>query len=193
MSDTLRMPFGKHKGERISTIPHKYLRWVRDECDDIGTWPWLKPTIQRVLDGETDDDDSTDDAFERNGNGHAHGHHRPPPTASQREHQELNQALIKRGNWLPVSRSLFRDANLSALQAFLLSHICNRGQILADPHGWIPLGERHLEDDLGMSPKSQQATLRNLEKRGLIEVRKRGDGRRARVDKKRLREELFMD
>lgn len=29
----MRMPFGKHKGREVATLPKKYLRWVERYCN----------------------------------------------------------------------------------------------------------------------------------------------------------------
>ena len=33
--ETMTMPFGKHKGERLIDIPRKYLEWLYLECDNL--------------------------------------------------------------------------------------------------------------------------------------------------------------
>ena len=43
------MPFGKHRGERISEIPADYLRWVLNSCDIAS--PELKGQIRAHLGG----------------------------------------------------------------------------------------------------------------------------------------------
>ncbi|KKM79221.1 hypothetical protein LCGC14_1352090 [marine sediment metagenome] len=30
----MRMPFGKHRGEKIEDLPSDYLRWMKNEMDD---------------------------------------------------------------------------------------------------------------------------------------------------------------
>ena len=39
-NDDTKMPFGKHKGERLGDVPDSYLRWFlnQDWCND---WPDL--------------------------------------------------------------------------------------------------------------------------------------------------------
>ena len=37
------MPFGKHRGRRIDSIPHEYLAWVLNNCDG------LKPELRRAI------------------------------------------------------------------------------------------------------------------------------------------------
>lgn len=43
------MPFGKHKGRELNTLPQKYLRWLLRECS---LSPQLKTAIRCVLAGE---------------------------------------------------------------------------------------------------------------------------------------------
>jgi hypothetical protein len=43
------MPFGKHKGKDIRTIPPRYLEWVWNNCKLHGS---LKKAIDAVLSGE---------------------------------------------------------------------------------------------------------------------------------------------
>ena len=37
------MPFGKHRGKRLSIIPPSYLLWVLDNCSD------LQPTLRKEI------------------------------------------------------------------------------------------------------------------------------------------------
>ena len=41
------MPFGKHRGKQVSTIPKNYLMWVVDNCHDIS--PTLRFELERQL------------------------------------------------------------------------------------------------------------------------------------------------
>lgn len=34
MSENFVLPFGKHKGERLTTIPSDYLYWLAENCDN---------------------------------------------------------------------------------------------------------------------------------------------------------------
>ena len=49
MSDlaTIRMPFGKHKGERVVDVPKEYLRWLRETTDIRGP---LLDAVELALD-----------------------------------------------------------------------------------------------------------------------------------------------
>lgn len=47
-SDSL-MPWGKHKGERISDVPASYLDWLIGQ-DWIDEWPDVKAYIEQNLD-----------------------------------------------------------------------------------------------------------------------------------------------
>lgn len=33
-NDTLRMPFGKHKGKLVTDLPSSYLKWLAEECEN---------------------------------------------------------------------------------------------------------------------------------------------------------------
>lgn len=43
----MRMPFGKHQGERVDELPESYLAWVLDNVDTLQ--PTLRDEIERVL------------------------------------------------------------------------------------------------------------------------------------------------
>ncbi|NLS92743.1 MAG: hypothetical protein GXX96_11360 [Planctomycetaceae bacterium] len=43
----MRMPFGKHRGKLLETIPHDYLLWVLDNCDNLS--PTVRNEVQRIL------------------------------------------------------------------------------------------------------------------------------------------------
>jgi len=43
----MRMPFGKHRNKRLEDIPHDYLLWVLDHCDNVS--PTLRNEVQRIL------------------------------------------------------------------------------------------------------------------------------------------------
>jgi hypothetical protein len=45
----MEMPFGKHRGERIDTIPRGYLRWLSGNAD---LWGELKQAVECVLNGQ---------------------------------------------------------------------------------------------------------------------------------------------
>lgn len=34
MSDNFILPWGKHKGEEIESIPSDYLKWLAENCED---------------------------------------------------------------------------------------------------------------------------------------------------------------
>jgi hypothetical protein len=42
------MPFGKHKGQPLSTVPRGYLRWLRANVDIDD---WLQVAVDAILDG----------------------------------------------------------------------------------------------------------------------------------------------
>ena len=47
---TIRMPFGKHKGEELGNIPDDYLFWCLDHCTSMS--PSLRKAIERHLNYE---------------------------------------------------------------------------------------------------------------------------------------------
>ncbi|MBI1347123.1 hypothetical protein GC163_12635 [bacterium] len=46
----MKMPYGKHKGEEIHTIPKGYLNWMLDNITDLG--PDLKQAVEAGLQGK---------------------------------------------------------------------------------------------------------------------------------------------
>lgn len=44
--DSIRFPFGKHRGKPLPDIPNGYLAWVLRECD---LDPWLRAAVQCEL------------------------------------------------------------------------------------------------------------------------------------------------
>lgn len=50
MNDTVRMPFGKHRGRPLCEIPESYLYWVLDNCENAS--PTLKKQIEAYLPGD---------------------------------------------------------------------------------------------------------------------------------------------
>src|SRR5215212_2717176 len=47
-----KMPFGKHRGKRLQSIPTEYLVWLRDENDELD--PQLRKDVEYEL-GRRDD------------------------------------------------------------------------------------------------------------------------------------------
>lgn len=43
----MKMPFGKHKGQDMATLPQNYLRWIVDTFDDGE----IKAEAERILSG----------------------------------------------------------------------------------------------------------------------------------------------
>ena len=54
MNDDDPMPFGKHKGRKMSEVPARYLDWLRDQ-DWLAQWPDVRSYVEdneTVLDEE---------------------------------------------------------------------------------------------------------------------------------------------
>jgi uncharacterized protein (DUF3820 family) len=41
------MPFGKHRDEELERIPADYIRWVLENCEDLG--PGLQEALEEQL------------------------------------------------------------------------------------------------------------------------------------------------
>lgn len=48
-SSKFQMPFGKHKGKTINTIPKGYLHWLQDNVQLTG---WLQVAVDCALQGK---------------------------------------------------------------------------------------------------------------------------------------------
>jgi len=172
------MPFGKHRGELLDDIPTQYLQWVHDECDDLRRWPWLKPAVQRILNGDGGE------LFPANGHRttpQRKGHRTEGQNSAQQEHIDFTTSMMKKGKWFPLPFDFFMEMELSPSEALLLGRLLNRGRILADEGGWIPAGSKFLSEALRLDPADQVEALAGLKRRGLVKIKKDGTGRRVRV------------
>lgn len=46
----MEMPFGKHKGKSVETLPRRYLRWLQQNVELFGE---LKTAVEITLNGQT--------------------------------------------------------------------------------------------------------------------------------------------
>lgn len=49
LTDSDKMPFGKHKGKRLSDVPDDYLLWLYDELK-VKCSPFAQPLIEYIED-----------------------------------------------------------------------------------------------------------------------------------------------
>ncbi len=53
MFSDVQIPFGKHAGKPLHTVPIAYLRWFAESCDNAS--PWLVMSVRSYLDQLEDD------------------------------------------------------------------------------------------------------------------------------------------